>query len=103
MTEVTSNKAPTYPCLTYLEYSRLPPKLQDDYLNCCQAQFERERARILFERQGGLKGSAKRKAQQEVDWFKRTTTWSYLHAYIPLKRNDRLLTSQEMFNRVGSY
>ncbi|QLQ80479.1 hypothetical protein HG537_0D04790 [Torulaspora globosa] len=103
MDEFNTNKTPIYRCLTYLEYSKLPPKLQDHYLNYCQAQFELERARILFERQGGLKGSAKRKAQQEVDWFKRTTTWSYLHAYIPLKRTDRLLTSQEMFNQVGSY
>lgn len=90
-------------CLTYLEYNKLPQKIQDEYLDWCQTQFELERARINFERQGGLKGSARRKAQQEVDWFKRTTTWSYLHAYIPTKRRNVLLSRQEMFSEIGTY
>lgn len=103
MAEQFKNRKPLHRCLSYLEYRALPEPLQDEYLDWCQVQFECERARILYERQGGLKGLARKEAQQEVDWFQRVTTWSFLHAYIPMKRSDKHLNSQEMFNRVETY
>ncbi|CCE91888.1 uncharacterized protein TDEL_0D03040 [Torulaspora delbrueckii] len=92
----------SFPCFSYLEYSRLPPAVQEQYLDWCQNQFENEREMILFERQGGVQGLASRKAQEEVDWLQRITVWSYLHAYIPNNRGDHRFLSQEMFNKVKS-
>lgn len=86
--------------LTYLEYCKLSPNIQDEYLDWSQWLFEIEWKRIQFERQGGIEGLAKKKAGQEVDYLNRVTTWSYLHAYIPQNRCSnkyKCLIDSEMF------
>lgn len=94
-----SLKRKKYIGLTYLEYCKLPSTLQDEYLTWNQKQFQIERERIQLERQGGVEGLAKKKGMQEVDFFNRVTTWSYLHAYTPqYKIKDKKSLIFDMFN-----
>lgn len=80
-----------YKEITYQQYLQLQPDQQEKYLALCQKDFERETERIAFERQGGVPGIARKVAQEEVAWFDRVTTWSYMNAYIPKYRRRRNL------------
>ncbi|CAI4602641.1 CNT_collapsed_G0035460.mRNA.1.CDS.1 [Saccharomyces cerevisiae] len=59
-------------------------------------RFEQETERIAFDRQGGVPGIARKFAQEEVAWFDRVTTWSYMNAYIPSYRRRRNLLKIDM-------
>ena len=88
--------------ITYMQYKSLPPEIQDEYLDWAQEQWEKQWAQLQFERQGGVSGIAKKKAEQEVQWLERVTTWSCLHAYIPRNRcrkSSRVYYS--MYNSVS--
>ncbi|AQZ11620.1 (ZYRO0G11176g) [Zygosaccharomyces parabailii] len=77
--------------LTYMQYKKLPAKLQEEYLDWSQAQWEEQWAQLQFERQGGVSGMARKKAEEQVQWLERVTTWSYLHAYtsrIKLRKSE---------------
>lgn len=88
--------------ITYLQYKRLPPAIQDQYLEWAQEQWEEQWAQIQFERQGGISGIAKKKAEQEVEWLERVTTWSYLHAYMPrVKHRNSSKVNHPMYNSVS--
>lgn len=102
MSELRTKKQRRFPSLSYMQYSAMSPELQNDYLDWCQAQFEIEWARLQFERQGGINGLARKKAQQEVDWIERVTTWSYLQAYIPNDRQFKNFSSNSMYNHANA-
>ncbi|GAV55836.1 hypothetical protein ZYGR_0AY02290 [Zygosaccharomyces rouxii] len=88
--------------ITYMQYKSLPPEIQDEYLEWAQREWEKQWAQLQFERQGGISGIAKKKAEQEVKWLERVTTWSYLHAYTPrvrCRKSSRVC--QSMYNSVS--
>ncbi|CAI4045718.1 hypothetical protein SKDZ_12G0680 [Saccharomyces kudriavzevii ZP591] len=94
-----------YKEITHQQYLQLQPDQQEKYLTLCQKDFERETERIAFERQGGVPGIAKKVAQNEVAWFDRITTWSYMNAYIPKYSRKRNLFKIDMTKipNVGEY
>ncbi|CAI4588556.1 AQG_2a_G0035620.mRNA.1.CDS.1 [Saccharomyces cerevisiae] len=85
-----------YKEITYQQYLQLQPEQQEKYLALCQKDFEQETERIAFDRQGGVPGIARKFAQEEVAWFDRVTTWSYMNAYIPSYRRRRNLLKIDM-------
>lgn len=92
-----------FPEVTYMQYKSLPPEIQDEYLEWAQTEWEKKWKQLEFERQGGISGIARDKAEQEVKWLERVTTWSYLHAYIPLNSCRKSSTVYpSMYNSLTS-